>query len=189
MYPRGMSDGKTSRGRMVAFAALGCAGVLGTCLVSFCLIGVFAPKPPPRKAEAAPEIEAVEVAPATLPTPAPIPQPACPLFDSRWGLIEGEHVGRDVMGDEWPLTVESGCLYCDQVSAVIFVHDGRTYGINGLPFPGRREVDPIWSDSPNPDWAGPKINIGPLLRRGLGVCCGRPPHLRPSWISCEAGRP
>src|SRR5690606_10618166 len=137
MYPRGMSDGKTSRGRPVALVALGCAGVVGTCLVSFCMIGVFAPKPPPQEADAGPAVEVVAepVEPVATPEPTPRPPPTCPLFESRWGLIDGEHVGRDVMGDEWPLTVESGCLYCDQVSAVIFVHDGRTYGINGLPFP------------------------------------------------------
>ncbi len=70
------------------------------------------------------------------------------------------------------LSVESGTLACE-AGAVTFESDGVTYAVNGLAI-GRAEengwtdIDAIWVDDPSIE--GLKINIGPLLDRGLELC-------------------
>lgn len=77
-------------------------------------------------------------------------------------------VTRADFGDEWPLTVEEGELACE-ADAVTFTTGGTTYGVNGLAIGrGHPEIDPIWAD--DPEGLVPKINIGPLLQRGLELC-------------------
>lgn len=82
--------------------------------------------------------------------------------------MPGEHISREIMGAEWPLTVASGCLYCGGPRAVVFVSGGRSYGINGTATPTYGEPDPIWSE--NPELHGARVNIHALLVRGLAIC-------------------
>ncbi|MDP1820676.1 MAG: DUF2511 domain-containing protein [Acidimicrobiales bacterium] len=56
---------------------------------------------------------------------------------------------------------------------VVFVREGVTYALNGLARGsaeenGWREIDEIWRD--NPDIPGTKVDIGPLIDRGLDLC-------------------
>jgi len=69
---------------------------------------------------------------------------------------------------QWPFTVPRGILGCHQPpfpGAVTFNVEGRTYGINGdaTEYP---EVDPIWSPAPG----GLRVDIGPMIDRGLKLC-------------------
>lgn len=81
----------------------------------------------------------------------------------------GVKVSRAEYGDAWPLTVESGRLECVPPSAIIFHSGGETYAVNGTADSlGYRDIRPIWRD--NPDGPTPKINIGPLIKRGLAYC-------------------
>ena len=85
------------------------------------------------------------------------------------GSIAAEAVSREDFGQEWPLTVDSGILACQGAGAVTFTTpDGTTYAVNGLaqsatPYP---DIDPIWADAGN----GYKVDIGPLIDRGLRLC-------------------
>jgi hypothetical protein len=84
-------------------------------------------------------------------------------------------ISRTDYGDDWPLTVESGTLRCDEPGAVTFTSDdnGTTYWVNGTAGDmadsnGWQDIRPIWADDPaNP---GLKISIGPLIDDGLALC-------------------
>lgn len=181
---------KASAGKVVLVSVLGCAGVVATCALGTCALIVIAPPPPPPPPLApSPVAEVHEEAAAPIPEPltapasaAPAPEPApslppavqrprCPALRTDWGPTAGEHVGRDVMGGEWPLTVDGGCLYCDRVGAVVFVHAGRTYGINGIAH-RYGDVEPIWEEHPQIE--GARLNIGPLIQRGRRLCPSAP---------------
>jgi hypothetical protein len=78
------------------------------------------------------------------------------------------------LGSEWPLTVDHGTLRCDGsggLGAVTFeAPDGSTYGVNGIALgQGAPDIRPIWADDPSLG-QGLKINIGPLLDKGLSLC-------------------
>lgn len=85
----------------------------------------------------------------------------------------GGNVSSDEFGADWPLTVDSGDLRCegsDGFGAVVLTDpDGNEYGVNGVALSqGYPPIDPIWKD--NPELAGLKISIGPLIDRGLSLC-------------------
>ncbi|WP_420714692.1 DUF2511 domain-containing protein [Mycobacterium sp. Aquia_213] len=74
----------------------------------------------------------------------------------------------------WPLTVGEGTLACEKLGAhlrrVTFTTGGAIYRVNGTAKAAHKyaHLDQIWRD--NPDIPGTKINIGPLLDRGLALC-------------------
>ena len=73
--------------------------------------------------------------------------------------------------EAWPLTVESGILYCD-ADAVTFAssEDAVGYAVNGMASTrGAPEIDIIWADAGD----GLKVNISPLISLGLGLCTSR----------------
>ena len=76
-------------------------------------------------------------------------------------------------GDRWPLTVESGRVECRGWASVVFHTGGKTYAVNGLAlsltdYPDIRE---IWRDDPDDAYGqGLKIDISPILDRGLALC-------------------
>lgn len=104
------------------------------------------------------------------PNAEPVDVPAA--FKDDPGLVT-----RDDLGDDWPLTVDFGAVDCrttviDGVTlqSVTFRVPNMQYALNGTakthsPFP---DIDPIWAD--DPDVAGLKIGIGPLIERGLARC-------------------
>ncbi|WP_258043809.1 YebY family protein [Mycobacterium kansasii] len=76
---------------------------------------------------------------------------------------------------EWPLTVPEGTLACEslgeRMGRVTFTApDGTTYAVNGLAKGTDRwaEIDAIWASYPEDPLA--KVNIGPLIDRGLSLC-------------------
>lgn len=85
---------------------------------------------------------------------------------------EGTEVSRDDFGSSWPLTVDSGTLRCEGeggFGAVVINADGTDYAVNGVAKgQGYEPIDPIWAD--DPELAGLKVSIGPLIDRGLALC-------------------
>jgi hypothetical protein len=92
--------------------------------------------------------------------------------DDDEGGSSGETVRAEDFGDDWPLTVSEGRLLCEPADAVVFVApNGTRYAVNSMATTHRRgiDIDPIWRDNPSPT-RGPKVNIGPLIDRGLELC-------------------
>ena len=92
---------------------------------------------------------------------------------------------RDDMGEEWPLTVERGYLHCQCVDrrgfpfsqcvkGAITLHDpleGVTYSVNGVHAPKfvrAADLEPIRRTDPLEPSV--KIDLGPLIERGLALC-------------------
>ncbi|MEJ7787439.1 MAG: DUF2511 domain-containing protein [Solirubrobacteraceae bacterium] len=76
---------------------------------------------------------------------------------------------------EWPLTVASGEVRCeggDGAGAVIFqAPDGTDYAVNGAAKTAKQDlpgIDAIWKK--DPDIPGARVNISPVLDRGLELC-------------------
>jgi hypothetical protein len=79
----------------------------------------------------------------------------------------------DVPKGEWPLTVPEGTVRCDGsggIGAVTFqTPSGDVYGVNGTALSqGLPRIDRIWRK--NPDIPGTRINISPVLDKGLFLC-------------------
>jgi len=79
-------------------------------------------------------------------------------------------------GEKWPLTVTEGTLSCKPIGSlgiVTFTANGKTYAVNGTAMGqakknGWKEIDEIWK--PNPSIPGTRINMGPILDKGLSLC-------------------
>ena len=59
------------------------------------------------------------------------------------------------------------------VGAVTFTAKGKTYAVNGIArghakSRGWHDVDQIWKK--DPEIPGARVNIGPLISRGLALC-------------------
>jgi hypothetical protein len=85
---------------------------------------------------------------------------------------DSKKISRADLGDDWPLTVDSGTIACDGskgVGAATFSTGGKVYALNGLAkSKGKAAFDPFWAADPkNP---GAKNNIGPLIDRTLALC-------------------
>lgn len=68
----------------------------------------------------------------------------------------------------WPLTVPGGLLRCSGMAVTFRAPDGTTYAVNGTArtkYPG---LEPIWK--PHPEVSGARMDIGPLLDKGLTLC-------------------
>ena len=78
----------------------------------------------------------------------------------------------NITGD-WPFTVSGGTLRCnprDGGGAVTFEADDKVYAVNGpaLTLRGGEDIRTIWRDTGDP--VAPKVNIGPVIERGLDLC-------------------
>lgn len=84
-----------------------------------------------------------------------------------------EHLSRDDLGAEWPLTVEEGDLRCDR-GIVTFTADEVTYAVNAaaLEASDYPQIDPIWADDPKDD-NHLHMSLSPLLVRGSELCFRR----------------
>lgn len=87
-------------------------------------------------------------------------------------LAASTSVSRETMKDEWPLTLSSGVLGCER-GAVTFSANGITYAINGTAMAqgrklGWRDIREVWKG--NLAIPGTKINIGPMIEKGLLLC-------------------
>lgn len=82
----------------------------------------------------------------------------------------------NITGD-WPFTVSGGTLRCDPRDiggAVTFETDGTVYALNGTALTLEAGEDirtsSVWRDTGDP--VAPKIDIGPVIKRGLELCAG-----------------
>ncbi len=82
----------------------------------------------------------------------------------------GEKITQAEYGDQWPFTVSEGQLLCNAPNYVYFKANGQEYAINGAAkqIGAFRPTEEIWRD--NPEIPGTKINIGPIISRGLELC-------------------
>lgn len=84
-------------------------------------------------------------------------------------------IQRSQFGSAWPFKVESGMLSCRRGDEVVFEANGRVYAINGLARgnlerKGYIDLDAIWLQDPtNPD-PHMRVDIGPMIDRGLTLC-------------------
>lgn len=77
-------------------------------------------------------------------------------------------VSRADLGQSWPLTVESGALACTGGAITIDV-GGTKYAVNGTAkSTGALDITPVWA--PNPNVAGLRKNIAPLIDEGQKLC-------------------
>jgi hypothetical protein len=88
---------------------------------------------------------------------------------------QGTLLESDFPAGEWPLTVNKGVVHCDGsggVGAVIFrAPDGTDYAVNGAAKTARPDlpkIEAIWQK--DPAVPGTRINIGPVIDKGLELC-------------------
>ncbi len=91
--------------------------------------------------------------------------------------ITSVNISEKDYGDRWPFLVSKGKLNCEGRSgfgAVTFTAQGITYAINGTAKAlakqrkGWKDIDEIWKS--NPKLPGTKINISPIIEKGLSLC-------------------
>ena len=80
-------------------------------------------------------------------------------------------ISRADLGDEWPFTVDSGVIACNHPSsAVVFFTNEKIYAVNGVAKGEKRYADVREILRDHPSVAGSKVDIGPILDRGLKLC-------------------
>ncbi|MCA9233193.1 MAG: DUF2511 domain-containing protein [Planctomycetales bacterium] len=94
-------------------------------------------------------------------------------------LAASSEISRSDLGEDWPLSVPAGTLRCDPLPGsstsklVTFQAGSKVYALNGIArghakSKGWHEIDAIWSE--DPEVPGLKLNIQPLIQRGLALC-------------------
>ena len=108
------------------------------------------------------------------------PVPSAEREPDPYAKLRGEpgFLSRADFGKQWPLTVEAGVVSCEPLGAntrlgsVIFMDpEGKRYAVNGTAiahYPGLPVIDHIWA--PDPKVPGLKIDISPVIDRGLELC-------------------
>lgn len=95
----------------------------------------------------------------------------------RGGQVPTLHLGCSDLGATWPLSVKEGLLQCEEeevagliVQRVTFeTPSGSVYAVNGHALDaGYPDITPIWKKDPS--GVAPRLNIGPLIDRGLTLC-------------------
>ena len=83
---------------------------------------------------------------------------------------------------DWPLTIDGGVLTCTSGAVFITDQDGEMWPLNGkarshhVRFGAKPAVEPVWRvdqklmDAFPDSGATFRVNIGPLVKRGLSLC-------------------
>lgn len=84
----------------------------------------------------------------------------------------GKEITAEDFGENWPFTVDSGSVECRNGNALVFVANGKTYGLNGFGdvIPGVSDLRSIWRDDPKNPGTGLKVNIGPVQKVAETLC-------------------
>lgn len=87
-------------------------------------------------------------------------------------------VTKNDLGKEWPLTVDYGVVNCESKEvggmalkiATLVAPDGKKYALNGTAksHTEAADIQTVWA--PDPELAGLKINMQPLIERALQRC-------------------
>ena len=107
-------------------------------------------------------------------TTTPASQPTLPDATLAPVATVAGAISKTTFAGTWPFSVESGVLQCNDQRHVLFVADGNTYAINGTARDAMKagaaykDVNEIWLD--NPQSAGAKISIQPVIDAGLALC-------------------
>lgn len=97
------------------------------------------------------------------------------LFSSVVLAAQQDLISAEDLGDAWPFTFEEGYVACHAGNAVTVMdaESGRMYPLNG-PAKGKASalglepLESVWRD--NPEIAGTKVSVGPVIEQGLGLC-------------------
>lgn len=154
--------------------------------VAFVVIGNIANAVLPKDDEqsSATAMAATSTSAETLTSPMPPPvatgrsQPAVPPARTTTVLHRpAGYVSEKTWTDgPWPFTVPEGTLLCapygvgGNQQSVTFVANRTMYAVNGTAKSTGQfeEIEAIWKD--NPEIPGTKVNIGPMLEKGLSLC-------------------
>ena len=105
--------------------------------------------------------------------------PVLALCVSATAFAASTKIAKTDLENYWPLTVDAGVLNCEyfpgnaKLQLVTFTADGKTYALNGIARGhaknrGWSEIRPIWKE--NASIPGTKVDIGPLINRGISLC-------------------
>jgi hypothetical protein len=144
-----------------AFLVLAFAGVLLGCTNS--APSTESAHPTSAKASAPSYADTTDTSSPTPPTGRPRNQPA--------GLVERE----TWVDGEWPFTIDRAVLNCvvgaeEYGKRVVVIADREMYALNGTAKSADLwpDFDIIWRD--HPSIPGLKVDIGPMIDRGLSLC-------------------
>ena len=85
---------------------------------------------------------------------------------------QGISISQNEYGNDWPFTVPHGYLKCVGTGVVVFAAGGTKYALNGAAETGGyAPLEAIGKISDVP--GAPRINVWPILMRGLDLCKGR----------------
>ena len=118
------------------------------------------------------------------PTPTPTRRPKPSPTPTRASLGHSAAVSADTWtGGDWPLTIDAGVLTCISGIGAVFItdHNGAMWPLNGgarahyARFGAEPATEPIWRvDQQLTEETRAvvpfRINIGPLIQRGLALC-------------------
>ncbi|CAI2719135.1 DUF2511 domain-containing protein [Nitrospina watsonii] len=83
---------------------------------------------------------------------------------------------------DWPFTLKSGKVRCDEGRYLVFESGGTTYALNGVAASREFQImgkgkmyeplEKIWRPDPNPDFAkaGLKVNVGDVIQHAQKFC-------------------
>jgi uncharacterized protein DUF2511 len=162
-------------GKLVLIAAGACVGLFACCVFGLAL-GALAPRPTaqaPTPVAAAAQPTTAETDPTKAPAATEVPATATPRPTRTPKPTAGPERGyiqRSDLGDKWPFTVESGTVRCLTGTRIVFVTGGLVYAVNGTARGSKQYLDvaTIWKD--NPEIAGAKMDVGPIIALGLSLC-------------------
>ena len=95
----------------------------------------------------------------------------CTSNNTNTETQQGKLITKMDFGDKWPFTVNEGRLECEGF-AVIFHANGKAYGVNGAATGQKKysDIKEIWADDPKYPDMNIKIDIGPIIEKGLKLC-------------------
>lgn len=99
---------------------------------------------------------------------------AAGLFASA-AQADQDLIDAESFGSPWPFTFEEAYVACHagQAVTVMDANSGRMYPLNGTARHkasqlGLEPLEPVWRD--NPDLPGTKVDVGPVIEKGLSLC-------------------
>ena len=133
----------------------------GAPFLLLAIAGMLAPKRTPEELEKQKAEEQQKIEVASPPANSASANPAVVSADA-W--TDGD----------WPLTIAGGVLTCTTGAVFITDQDGEMWPLNGKArsyharFGAKPELEPIWRV--NRKLAPMRIDMGPLIKRGLALC-------------------